>query len=338
MIAVFSLAGCKEAAAEEEVTETATTQKIKVAFCFDILDLNQTEFVYYTRYFLEQANTEQTAVEFYDFTAYDAKMSMDTQISQIETAIASGYNLIYTMSVDPNGIVPAFEKAYDANVDVVDMRGPSATNKVTAYLGSLEYDIGQEHKKHVKDLLDADPELVFNMCLLYPNTGSPGAFVRLDPQKELAEEMPGRINIIVEGYGNWNTEDSQKLMEDWIQTYLDMNIAIAANDESGLGAINALEAANMKDRVLVAGGNGGPQGIALVREGRMDWTIGFDKGVMGKLIADMALKIYDGTLEVDETGLYTPPTPMSYGRLVTKDNVEEWAAYVDGFIEKFESY
>lgn len=330
--------------AEAEATqkESGGKQQIKVAFVFDILDVNQQDHVDHIRYQLELINDEQDEVEFTDFTGYNCNMVNEEFLTNMETAVTAGYNLIFTMPVDSEGCIPAYQNATAAGVKVVDLRGVPTTDEVAVmYQGIGEDQIGACTKEYVKNMLEENPDLVLNTCLVYPTAGHTGSFIRLDVMKELAEEMPGRINILVEGYGNWRTEDTQKLVEDWIQTYQDINFVLCANDEEALGAINALEAANMKEDVMVLGGNGAMQGTDLVIEGRLDATAAQDKPVFARDLAELAVKLYDGTYTElagydDTTKVYLPEISAVY--MLTPDNAEQRKEDLQFYEDTFAAY
>ena len=337
-------AAAESAAPAEEETAAAAGEKeqVKVAFVFDILDVNQQDHADHIRYQLELINEEQDTVEFTDFTGFNCNMDNEKFITDMESAVTAGYNLIFSMPVDSVGAVPAYEAATKAGVKVVDLRGVPITDQVSVmYQGIGEAQLAQCTKEYVKGLLEADPELVLNTCLVYPTAGHTGSFVRLDVIKELAEEMPGRINVLVEGYGNWRTEDTQKLVEDWIQTYQDINYIQCANDEEALGAINALEAAGMKEGVMVLGGNGAMQGTDLIIEGRLDATAGQDKPVFARNLAELAVKLYDGTYTElagydDATKVYLPE--INAVAMVTPDNAEQRKEDLLFYEETFAAY
>ena len=78
--------------------------------------------------------------------------------------------------------------------------------------------------------------------------------------------------------------------ENLIQQYTDIDAVIACNDESALGAVQALTAANMND-VLVCGFDGSVDATNAVKEGTMFATYNTDHMVRDLLHVPMRLSI-----------------------------------------------
>ena len=122
--------------------------------------------------------------------------------------------------------------------------------------------------------------------------------VRLNWVGELAKEMPDRVKLVDEQYGNWVTEEAQSVTEDWFQRYPEMNAVAAGNDEMALGVANVVESAgkSFDDFYLVASG-GWDLGTQLVKEGKMDMTIRIDTVQTEIEMLDNALAKYRGEFE-----------------------------------------
>lgn len=340
--------GDSEATTEETTEETSEAEEpsgegeiCKVAFVFDILDVNQTDHANHIRYQLELINEEQDVVTFTDFTGYNCNMDNDEFINNMETAVVSGYNIIFAMPVDNSGCLAAYSQAAAEGVTVIDLRGAAETTDAIRYMGIGEEQIANCTKEYMQQYLDDNPDVVLNTCLVYPTAGHTGSYCRLDVIKELADENPGRVNILVEGYGDWATDPTQKLVEDWIQTYDDINYIQCANDEEALGAINALEAAGIKDEVMVLGGNGGAQGAELIVEGRLDATAAQEKPIFARNIAEMCVALYDGTFDSfdgydPETMQVIPDINACY--MLTPDNAQQRLDDLEFYTEVFKAY
>ena len=128
--------------AEAEATqkESGGKQQIKVAFVFDILDVNQQDHVDHIRYQLELINDEQDEVEFTDFTGYNCNMVNEEFLTNMETAVTAGYNLIFTMPVDSEGCIPAYQNATAAGVKVeMCIRDRTGTSNMAFFANSLHF-------------------------------------------------------------------------------------------------------------------------------------------------------------------------------------------------------
>ena len=90
----------------------------------------------------------------------------------------------------------------------------------------------------------------------------------------------------------------------------------AQNDEMAMGALIALEQANMKDQVIVAGVDSISDALQAVKAGRLDATVFQDSGGQGRTAIETAVKIV--RQEPYETEVFIP------FQLVTRDNVDEF--------------
>src|SRR3546814_12472439 len=69
--------------------------------------------------------------------------------------------------------------------------------------------------------------------------------------KTVLDKYPD-IRILAEQTAEWDRAKAMSLMENWIQSYGDkINAVFAQNDEMGMGALQALEQAGLKDKVIV---------------------------------------------------------------------------------------
>ncbi|TIN34831.1 MAG: rhizopine-binding protein, partial [Mesorhizobium sp.] len=62
------------------------------------------------------------------------------------------------------------------------------------------------------------------------------------------------IKIIDKQTSNWKREEAQNLMTNWLSTGTPFDGVIANNDESAIGAIQAMKAANIDMKSVVVGG------------------------------------------------------------------------------------
>jgi ABC-type sugar transport system substrate-binding protein len=120
--------------------------------------------------------------------------------------------------------------------------------------------------------------------------------LRCDIVKDLAKQVPDRIQILDERYGNWSTSEAMVITEDWLQRYPEMNYIATASDDLALGAANAVAAANRLDDFVITGVDGTVIGAELVETGKIDMTV---KALMTRIYAkwvDVALAMIEGTM------------------------------------------
>ena len=155
----------------------------------------------------------------------------------------------------------------------------------------------------IKRYLDSHPDVVLKIGAIYGAPAQTAQLRRIDAIKELAAQMPDRIQIVAEGYGNWLTATAQNLTQDWLVSHPEINYIATANDIMALGASNALINAGRND-VLVSGYDLTDDGVARVKAGTQSLTIGTSLGDNGQVI-DVAVGLVEGTFK-DKTYYIDP--------------------------------
>ena len=112
------------------------------------------------------------------------------------------------------------------------------------------------------------------------------------------------------------------LMENWLQAYKDgIEAVFAQNDEMGMGALKALEAAGVKDRIVLVGVDAIADALQAVKDGRLDATVFQNARGQGRTSVETALQIIKG--EPYPKAVFIP------FELVTAENVDEYLAGVE---------
>ncbi len=90
------------------------------------------------------------------------------------------------------------------------------------------------------------------------------------------------IKIIDKQTSNWNRDEAQNLMTNWLSTGKPFDGVIANNDESAIGAIQAMKAANVDMKSVVVGGVDATQdALAPLQAGDLDATVFQDAAGQG---------------------------------------------------------
>ena len=96
------------------------------------------------------------------------------------------------------------------------------------------------------------------------------------------------IERITGGIANWERSQASALMEQWLAQYPDtIELVICNNDDMALGAIDAMERADVPG-IQVVGIDGTTPGIAAVESGRMMGTVSSDKEAYAQAIFTIA--------------------------------------------------
>ena len=129
------------------------------------------------------------------------------------------------------------------------------------------------------------------------------------------------IKIIDKQTSNWQRDQAQNLMTNWLSTGTKFDGVIANNDESAIGAIQAMKAAGIDMKSVVVGGVDATQdALAAMQAGDLDATVFQDAAGQGKGSVDAALKLAKG--EAVDQKVYIPfqlVTPANIGDFLKKN-------------------
>ncbi|WP_342048382.1 sugar ABC transporter substrate-binding protein [Bacillus sp. OTU530] len=249
----------------------------------------------------------------------DAKNDSGKQLSQVETFITEGVDVILIAAPDPSAIQPAIDAAKDANIPVVlvnRMPGEKVIKQVYAYVGSESIQSGTMQMEEVAKMLGGKG----NVAIIHGQSGDEAEIKRTEGNKNIIKKNPD-MKVVREGTGSWQRAEGMKLMENWIQSGKEIDAVVSNNDEMAIGAIQALEAAGKLNDTLVAGIDGTPDGLEYVKSGKLKVSAFQDPMAQGKKAIETAIQAAKGEKLADKH-VWIP------FELITKDNVatyeEKW--------------
>ena len=183
----------------------------------------------------------------------DPKGDAALQANQVEDLIQKKVDVIIVWPVSGKGIIPAIRKANTANIPVLVTNSPidpSGEALTKGFCGPDNVLEGKYAGEMMVEALDGKGKVVEIM-------GFPGyvtATERSEGFHEAVKDHAG-IEIIETQPGNWDRMKSQKVMENFLVKYGpgDFNGVYVADDNMGMGAVNALKASGrLKDVVITS--------------------------------------------------------------------------------------
>ena len=287
---------------------------ISIIYSVDKLEETQNVYVGYMEDRIAELNAELDVNM--TLEVMDAQGGVDKQISDVQTALIKKPDVMIFSAVDAVGSLPAVQAAQDAGVITIDFR-PSEPEP-PAYdiaFGVSEAQLAQNTVDYLKANLEADPDLVYNTALIYGGAAQTPQLIRMDAIKELAKEMPDRVKILAETYGDWNTDKAQNATADFLQAHPDINLVACANANMSIGANNALIKEGIRDKVAVTGYDLSEQVLADVEAGVLDFSTGGLGPDYGQVV-DAAYEAHIGEF-TDSVYALDPVYTL------TKDNLDE---------------
>jgi inositol transport system substrate-binding protein len=305
LLIVLAACGSNTEAPSSSTPAADTEKKIKIGVTYQNL---QNEFIINIQDKL-RARAEEMGVELIEV---DGQGKAENQIAQVENFISQKVDAIILNPFDRDGSAPAVDKAVAANIPIIVVNAQvSNLDKATAYVGSDDEDAGRIEMQYMADQLGGKG----NIVIIHGANGHSAEVGRTKGNREVLAKYPD-IKVLAEQTGNWDRAQSLTLMENWLQKFPDIDGVVAQNDEEGLGAYKAIEAAGRQDEIIVVGIDAIPDALEAVEAGEFGATVFQDAGGQGAGAVDIAIKAING--EKVEPITYIP------FQLVTKENLADF--------------
>ncbi|WP_151720532.1 sugar ABC transporter substrate-binding protein [Gemmobacter serpentinus] len=260
-----------------------------------------------------------------DLQVEDAQNDVAKQLDQINNFIASGVSAIVVNPVDTSATQAMSDAANAAGVPLVYVnREPVNVDTLPekqAFVASNEVDSGTLQTLEVCRLFKEAGKTEANVYVIMGELSNQAAVVRT---KDIHDVIGGpdcgvKINILDEQTSNWQRDQAQNLMTNWLSSGAAFDGVIANNDESAIGAIQAIKAAGIDmGSVVIAGIDATQDALAAMQAGDLDVTVFQDAAGQGAGALDAAIKLSKG--EAVEKKVYVP------FKLVTPANIGDYLA------------
>lgn len=231
----------------------------------------------------------------------DAKGSQNIQNSQVERFISLNCDVLCINVVDRMDASVIIDRAMTAGVPVIffnrqpveeDMNrweqlyyvGVDA--KETAVLqGKMVVDLYKEHP----EVIDRNGDGVVSYVMLEGETSHQDSLIRTEWSVQTLKDGGVPVEKITGGIANWERSQGSALMEQWLLEYPDtIELVISNNDDMALGAIDALERAQVTD-VNIIGIDGTTQGLEALANGSLLGTVSANKEAYAGAIVALAV-------------------------------------------------
>lgn len=295
----FLFAGCNQ-------SQKSDSGEKKIVIGATMLSM-QNEFVVNVADAMEAKAKEMGA----ELILVDAERSALKQVEQVESFIAQGVDAIILNPCEVEASSPAIKLAAVAKIPIINVNSET-TAAPTAFAGSDDVEAGKIAMKLIAEKLGGKG----NVLMIHGFMGQAAQIKRSNGAKEILKANPG-IKLLAEQNADWDREKGMSLTENWIQSFgPQINAIFAQNDEMGLGAVKALEAAGLKNKVIVVSIDAIPDALQAVKKGSLDATVFQNAAQQGGKAIETAIKAAKGE-KFDKEVLI----PF---QLVTKENLAEF--------------
>lgn len=315
-VLALSTAACGNSGGEEstesESSESSGKEILNIGMAWAILDDGQTQLTNGIIASLEN-----------DFPDYEIKTTLTNAdgditklLDDVESLIATEPDMIYIMnSVGGSGVIPAINACAEAGIPVgIGVQQEDDCDYTYLYEGFSQYACGQMQAEYMESIYDENEE--YNIACVTGDAGNITGAERTQGFIENFVDKHDNANVVVQGEGNFSTDDSQALADDWLILYPEINVIVCVNDDSAQGVINACKAAGRED-IIILGIDGSELGVNNVKSGDQAATVGIDFVGVASDCAKAMVDCATGNLDTNEVK-YT--TENLY--LVTQDTAE----------------
>jgi inositol transport system substrate-binding protein len=191
-----------------------------------------------------------------------------------------------------------------------------------AFVASNEADSGTLETKEVCRLFKEAGKTEAKVYVIMGELSNQAAVQRTkDIDDVIATADCSFIKIIDKQTSNWRRDEAQNLMTNWLSKGEAFDGVIANNDESAIGAIQAMKAGNVDMKAVVVGGVDATQdALVAMQAGDLDVTVFQDAKGQGQGALDAAVKLAKG--EAVDQKVWIPfqlVTPANIGDFLKKN-------------------
>jgi len=262
-----------------------------------------------------------------DLQIEDAGNDVAKQLDQINNFVASGVDAIIVNPVDTSATQAMSDAAAGAGIPLVFVnREPINVDTLPdnqAFVASDERESGTLETQEVCRLFKEAGKTEASVYVIMGELSNQAAQQRTqDILDVIASGACGvTLNIIDKQTSNWMRDEAQNLMTNWLSAGAAFDGVIANNDESAIGAIQAIKASGADVKPLVIGGVDATQdALQAMQAGELDVTVFQDAAGQGQGALDAALALAKG--EAVEQKVYIPfqlVTPANIGDFLAKN-------------------
>ena len=236
----------------------------------------------------------------------DAQLDVARQQNQVQNFIANGVDAIIVNAVDGAATPAMTQMAEAAGVPLVYVNHPPINFETlpagTSFVGSNETEGGTMEASAVCKQPGGKGDV---LVLMGPLENEASGLRTKAIESVIATPDCQGMKIVDRQVGNWNRTQGQDITANWLTAGTHFDAIISNNDEMAIGAIQALNAAGVdKAKVVVAGIDATPDGLAAMQAGDLDVTVFQYATKQGEVAVLAALAMVKG--EAVERNIWVP--------------------------------
>jgi galactofuranose transport system substrate-binding protein len=244
-----------------------------------------------------QASAKEAGI---DLKFSDAQQKQENQIKAIRSYIQQKVDVIAFSPVVETGWDAVLQEAKRANIPVILTDRSVDSEDTSLYKTFLGSDFVLEGKKAgewlVENAADADVDGDGNINVVQIE-GTTGAAPAIDRGEGFADAIAAdpSIKVVASQTGDFTRDGGKQVMESFLQSEKGIDVVFAHNDDEGLGAIEAIEAAGLvpgKD-IKIINVDAVKDGMQALADGKISFIVECNP-LLGPQLMDLAEKVVAG--------------------------------------------
>lgn len=254
------------------------TQKIGLI----VSTLNNPFFVY-----LKTGIENQAKKLGYDVVVLDSQNDPAKEVSNMEDISVKDVDVVLLNPVDSDSAIASVMVANNLDLPVITVDRAANGGEVVSHVASDNAEGGKMAAQYLINQLGDNANIV-------ELEGIAGSSATRDRGAGFDNEIENsNLNIITKQSADFDRTKGLSVMENIIQSKGDIDAVFAQNDEMALGALKALQDANM-DNVLVVGFDATDDAVASVNKGEMSATIAQQPILIGETAVNLTHRFLSG--------------------------------------------
>ncbi|AGZ42062.1 HTH-type transcriptional repressor purR [Actinoplanes friuliensis DSM 7358] len=241
----------------------------------------------------------------------DAQGKQENQIKAIRSFIAQRVDVIAFSPVVESGWDTVLKEAKDAEIPVILTDRAVDSKDTTLYKSFIGSDFVLEGKK-AGEWLVKDYEGKNDPVNIVELQGTPGAAPANDRKAGFADVIKAdpKFKVVASQTGQFTRTDGKEVMEAFLKSQPKIDVLYAHNDDMGLGAIEAIEAAGKKPGtdIKIITVDAVKDGMTALSEGKINYIVECSP-LLGPQLMDLAKKVKAG--ETVEARVLTEETTFT---------------------------
>lgn len=280
----------------------------------------------------------------YEVDLQYANNDIGTQVSQVETMISNGCNLLVIASIDGESLGTPLAQAKEAGIPVIAYDRLLMNSDAVSYYATFDnYMVGTKQGEAIRDALDLDnADGPFNLEIFTGDPGDNNAKFFYGGAMDVLQSYIDEGKLVVKSgqtsfeevaTANWSTETAQNRMDTIISgNYSDgtvLDAVLCSNDSTALGVTNALLASYTAEYPYITGQDCDVANVKNLIAGNQAMDIFKDTRDLATQVVGMVDAIMQGgEAEVNDTDTYDNgtgviPTYLCEPKVCTVDNYKE---------------